>query len=116
MSVVAVDRPLARRPARELYTRGFLYLVRDRFSGTTLVAQRLKLVAERLSAGASHDDSVSASQMYEHAADRVQGLLKHRWHVDRLHLDDTALVDKVEALRRTGSVVFLGDSIAYSFA
>lgn len=112
---MASDRPL-RGFHRELSSRGYLYLVRDRFTGTTLVAQRLRLVAERLSAGACRDDSVSASQLYEHAAKRVSGLLKHRWIVTRMHLDDAALVDKVEAARRTGSVVFLGDSIAYSFA
>ena len=117
MTLAMVDRPL-RGIRPELYSRGLLYLVRDRFTGTTLVSQRLRLVAEWLSAGASRDDSVSASQLYVHAAaDRVSGLLKHRWTVRRVHLDDADLLDKVEAVRRTSRrVVFLGDEIAFSFA
>ena len=115
MAAVASDRPLLAFH-RELHTRGLLYLVHDRFTGSTIVSQRLRLVAEHLSEGSGRDDSVSASQMYEHAADRVSGLLKHRWRVDRMHLDDASLVDRVEALRRTGRVVFLGCSIAFCFA
>ena len=38
----AVDREL-RGVRREQHCRGFLYLVRDRFTGTTFVAQRLRL-------------------------------------------------------------------------
>ena len=115
MVFAAPDRRL-QNVRRELHCRGYLYLVRDRFSGTTLVAQKLRLVAERLSAGASRDDSVSTSQLYEHAAERVSGLLKHRWVVERLHLDDAELVDKVEALRSTSRVIFLGGPVTYSFA
>jgi hypothetical protein len=80
------------------------------------VGQRLRSIAAALNATASCDDDVvSAAQLYEHAGGRVRGLLKHRWRVERWHLDDERLVERVEALRRTGEVVFLGWSLAYTF-
>ena len=112
--MVFVDLPL-RSVQRELHTRGYLYLVHDKFTGTTLVAQTLRLVAERMSAGASRDETVSASQLYEHAAGRVSGLVKHRFNVERLHLDDAELVGKVEAVRGAGRTDFLGGLFAYTF-
>ena len=112
--MVFVDLPL-RSVQRELHTRGYLYLVHDKFTGTTLVAQTLRLVAERMSAGASRDETVSASQLYEHAAGRVSGLVKHRFNVERLHLDDADLVGKVEAVRGAGRTDFLGGLFAYTF-
>jgi len=116
MDVVhAPDRPL-RHVMREIHTRNVLYVVHDRWSARTLVGQRLRSIAAALNASAScDDDGVSAAQLYEHAGGRVRGLLKHRWRVERWHLDDERLVDRVEALRRTGEVVFLGWSLAYTF-
>lgn len=117
MEVVrAPDRPL-RHVMRELHTQGYLYVVHDRWTARTLVGQRLRTIATALNASAScEDDAVSAAQLYEHAGGRVRGLLKHRWRVERWHLDDEGLVERVEALRRTGEVVFLGWSLAYTFA
>ena len=77
---------------------------------------RSAFLAERINGAATcDDDAVSPAQLFEHAAGRVGGTLKHRWRVERLHVDDASAVERVEALRTGGRVIFLGGSIAFTF-
>ena len=118
MSIVAAPDRALRRVQRELNAHGFLYLVHDRWSAAVYVCQKLRPIAAVLNGAAScDDDKVSAAQLYEHAAGRVGGHLKHRWRVERTHVDDESVVGRVEALRTGGGrVVFLGGPIAFRFA
>jgi hypothetical protein len=100
---------------REIYSRGFLYAINDRFTGRTLVAQRLCAAAERMNAGADAEDRVSAAQLYEHAAKRVDGLLKHRWRVSRFHLDDEDAMTRLDSLRGGGALELVGTRHVYRF-
>jgi hypothetical protein len=109
-----VDTRKLRGIDREIYSRGFLYAIHDRFTGRTLVAQRLRAVAARMNADAYVEDRVSAAQLYEHAAKRVDCLLKHRWRVSRFHLDDDEALANLESLRGGGgSLELVGDRHVY---
>ena len=62
---------------RERHTRGYVYVVSDRFSRTSYACERVRPIAAAIRASASRaDDAVSASQLHAHAAGRVGGLLK----------------------------------------
>jgi hypothetical protein len=109
-----VDTRKVRGIDREIYSRGYLYAIHDRFTGRTLVAQRLRAVAARMNAGADAEDRVSAAQLYEHAAKRIDCLLKHRWRVSRFHLDDEEALGNLESLRGGGgSLELVGDRHVY---
>ena len=96
---------------RERHTRGYVYVVSDRFSRTSYACERVRPIAAAIRASASRaDDAVSASQLHAHAAGRVGGLLKHRWSVQRLHAEDEATGAALDSLARSGrDVVCLCD-------
>lgn len=98
---------------REIYSRGFVYAIRDRWSERVLVTQRLRAAATHMNKDACQQDRVSAAQLYEHAARRVGGLLKHRWTVERYHLDDEAALATLASLRQSGTLELLGGSAVY---
>jgi hypothetical protein len=110
-----VDTHKLRGIDREIYSRGFLYIITDRFTGRTLVAQRLRAAAIRMNAGADAEDRVSAAQLYEHAAKRVDCMLKHRWSVSRVHLDDEEALSKLESLRGVGPLELVGARHVFRF-
>ena len=84
---------------RERHTRGYVYVVSDRFSRTSYACERVRPIAAAIRASASRaDDAVSASQLHAHAAGRVGGLLKHRWSVQRLHAEDETTAAALDSL------------------
>eukprot|EP00966_Prymnesium_polylepis_P261494 6040035-Prymnesium_polylepis.1 len=93
--------------------RGHLYLCTDRWTHERVAAQRLPLIAAHLNARATDASGrVSVPSLYEHAHGKWRGgVLKHRYRVERLSLDDAASV--MQRLSSGQSAVLLGLSLIH---
>ena len=98
---------------KERRSRGHVYCCTDRCTNALCAAQRLTLIAGHLNArAADSSERVSVPSLYEHAHGKWQGgILKHRYKVVRLSLDDLAGVSKL--LSSAENAVLLGDPRDY---
>eukprot|EP00966_Prymnesium_polylepis_P248628 5748603-Prymnesium_polylepis.2 len=84
--------------------RGHLYLCTDRWTNNLVAAQRLPRIAKHLNARATErSERVSVQSLYEHAHGKWRGgVLKHRFTVVRLNLEDVTSVSRFSsAIRAT---------------
>ena len=117
MSDVVVIEPTQTLAAldRERSSRGFVYVIADRFGSRFVVAQNLKRAIEWLNENAGpEEEPIKPSALYEAASVRTGLPYRHRWRILRLDLPDAVpIIAKERALRCYDRTVVVGAPKAY---
>jgi hypothetical protein len=100
--------------AREKQSRGYVYVVADRFGSHLVVSQNMKRIIEYLNGAADEEAPLKQSALYEAASLRSGVPYRHRWRVMKLDLPDSlpVIAKEIEA-RSYGKVVAVGAPSAY---
>lgn len=105
-----------REISREKNSRGFVYLILDRFGSAFVVTQKLALAACWMNRFVKEpiDEPYACSSLYESALLR-RGLHKNRWRVIRLDLDEhtPARIQQERDERKFDRAVLLGNAKNY---
>ena len=113
MAIVLRAGDVISRIHKEPRGRGFLYVCIDQWRNELIAAQRLPIIARHLNTHAKdRGEQVSVASLYEHVHEKWDDcMLKHRYQVLRIELDDVKSFWQLTS--SVGNVILLGRSSCY---